>query len=156
MIAFVIFAVGIFSFYMYSLNRPNEGIENIESLNYDGELIADSILSTGFPTNWTKDNVITIGLISNEKINQTKLTNFYNLSQSNYSQTQLRFNTAYDYFVAFSDTITINDETITGIGKPGTDLETLQAQATNLIKVTRFTIYNNKPITTYVYVWEEE
>jgi hypothetical protein len=42
---------------------------------------------------------------------------------------------------------------VEGIGKPGTTK--INIDAINLIKVTRVTIYKNKPINAYLYIWEE-
>jgi len=40
---------------------------------------------------------------------------------------------------------------IEGIGKPGTNKNDITAE--NLIKITRFTIYKEKPTTAYLYIW---
>ena len=40
-----------------------------------------------------------------------------------------------------------------GIGKPGVNKDNIDAR--NLIKTTRFTIYKNKTVPLYLYIWEE-
>ena len=88
-IATTIFVAGIVVFYLYSLNFADQSEEIINSLNYDGEIIGDMLLSEGFPKNWTESNVVTIGITSKNKLNQTKMENFYNLAANDYSKTKV-------------------------------------------------------------------
>lgn len=151
MIAVVIFSVGISVFYIYSLNSENQ--ENIaKKLNYDGEMIIESLFSSGFPQNWNSGNVVKIGIVDNGKINQTKLELFYLLAKENYPRTKILFNTKYDYLFFLSANLTISGQEVEAIGKPGADKDNVQSE--NLIKITRFTINENKPVTAYLYVWE--
>ncbi len=151
MIAVVIFTVGISAFYIYSLNSENQ--ENMaKKLNYDGEIIIESLFSSGFPQNWNSENVIKIGIVDNGKINETKLEKFYSLALNDYSKTKIIFNTKYDYLFFLSENLTVSGQEVEAIGKPGTDKNNIQAE--NLIKITRFTISENKPATAYLYVWE--
>lgn len=146
-IAAVIFTVGIVIFYFYTLNEPNEAEETISNLFYDGDIIADSLFSEGYPKNWNSENVIMPGILNNDKINETKLENFYILNNLDYGRAKALFNTKYEYYFFLSENMTINSTEIEGIGlKP--------YAPKNLIKITRFTIYKNKPITAYIYIWK--
>lgn len=147
MIASVIFTVAIVFFYFYALNEPNEAQETIDALYYDGKIITDSILSEGYPKNWNSTNVVTIGILSQNKINETKLERFYNRSDLTYAKTKTLFNTKYNYYFFLNEDMIIDGTTIQGIGK-----EPLNDK--NLIKITRFTVYKEKPMTAYLYVWE--
>ena len=153
MIAMIIFLIGIMAFFLYSINSPSETKESLSSLFYDGDLITDSLLSEGYPQDWNSDDVIKIGISDNKEINQTKLERFYDLAQTNYAKTKSLFNTKYNYYFFLSQTMTINSEQVEGIGKPGVNKENIQAS--NLIKVTRVTSYNKKPVSAYLYIWEE-
>ena len=62
------------------------------------------------------------------------------------------FRTQYDYYFFLEENISINSTEFEGIGKPGTTKNNLNT--TNLIKITRFTIFNEKPITAYLYIWD--
>ena len=146
-IAFTIFTIGMTAIYIYSLNSPSEGKEIIELLSYDGKLITESILSEGYPNDWDSSNVVSIGILNNDKINETKLESFYDLSQTEYNRTKRLFNTDYNYWFFLSQTMTINGADVDGIG-----LEPLNEK--HLIKITRFTNYQNKPMTAYLYIWE--
>lgn len=147
MIALVIFTIGIAFFYVYALNEPSEAEENIESLFYDGKIITDSILAEGHPENWDLNNVITIGILTNNKINETKLESFYTLSKNDYAKTKSLFNTKYNYYFFLSENMTLSFGEVNGIGIEPSNHK-------NLVKITRFTTYKDKPMAAYLYVWE--
>ena len=145
-VAFIIFFIGLFVFYLYSLNYSS-GEDKLESLFYDGNLIANSILSEGSPLDWNSGNVIVFGILTGEKINETKLERLYSLSINNYSFTKSKFNTQYNYYFFLSENMTIQSQNIDGIGNKPVTYD-------NLIKINRFTIYRNKPITMSIYIWD--
>ncbi len=147
MVAVVIFLTAIIAFYLYSINYSNETEEIYNSLLYDGNIMADTLLTTGYPANWNSTSVLTIGITSNNKVNETKLAQFYNLSTSNYVQTQALFNTRHDYYINFSSQIHIFGSNISGLG-------VYPETYTNLIKISRFTIYKEKPTTLNLYIWD--
>jgi len=148
----ILFIVGIIAFYIYALNAPEQGQEILNTLSYNGNLVANSLLSEGFPDNWNQNDVTRIGILNDNRINETKLEKFYTLHLNNYQRTKSLFNIKYEYFVNLSGSgqfVLLSDSTpISGIGnQPPADPE-------NLIKTTRFTIYRNKPVTLNIYVWE--
>jgi len=147
MIAFAIFTFAIIMFYFYALNEPREAKENIDSLFYDGNIIADSILSEGNPKDWNSENVITIGILTDGKIDDEKLEEFYELS-SDYDRTKILFNTKYDYYFFLGEPMILDAGNIEGIGKAPEEYD-------NLVKITRFTVYDNEPVTAYLYIYEE-
>jgi hypothetical protein len=147
MIALVIFIAGLVTFFLYALNTPETEI-TLNKLIYEGNIIADTLLSQGSPTNWNEQNVITPGILTSNKINNTQLEKFYNLSLTNYPQTKRLFNTRYEYYIFLSNkNFTIEGNSIQGIGSQ-------PVNPANLIKISRATIYNNRPITFNVDVWE--
>ena len=146
-VASMLFVSGIVVFYMYSLNSPEEATTSFGSLSSEGKIIADSLLSEGYPSNWNVTSVTRIGLLTNDKINESKLNEFYNLSTSNYYLTKSLFKTKYEYYVSFSPNIQIGNQSIDYIGyKP--------SSSKNLIRISRFTIYRNQPLTINIYIWE--
>ena len=144
-IGLVIFTAGVLAFYIFTLNYSHENLVTGDMI-YGGSNIADSLLSEGSPENWNSEDVIKIGLLSDGRINQTKLENFYSLSLQDYVETKRLFNTNDNYFFFLSEKIMINSEEIEGIGLKPENPE-------NLFKITRFTIYNHKPITMSLYIW---
>ena len=149
-IAFIIFSFAIIFFYFYSFNYSNETEDMLTLLTYEGNFIADSILSPGYPASWDESNVMEIGITTDGKINETKLDTFYQFTQTDYEKTKRIFGTKYDYYFFMEDPVSPTTE---GIGKPGVDSTNIEAQ--NLIKITRFTIYQNKPTTAYLYIFQE-
>ncbi len=147
MVASIIFITGLVVFYLYSLNSPTETQEVLNVLTYDGNLIANAFLSEGYPLDWNENNVISLGIMSNNRINQTKLERFYALSTSNYQKTKELFNTKYEYYIFSSENFTIAGQEVSGIGN-------FPLNPKNLIKISRITIYNNKPIDLNFEIWE--
>ena len=147
MAGMLIFVAGIIIFYFYTINTPLETEQTLETLSREGEIISNAILSEGFPENWNEQNVISPGILSQNKINDTKLERFNNLTINNYQKTKALFNTRYEYYIFASENFTINGEEITGMGNtPSNDK--------NLIKISRLTVYKNKPIIFNVEIWE--
>lgn len=156
-LAVFIFIIGISVLFIYTINTPSEGRENLELLSYDGKVITNTLLSEGYPNDWNIDNVISIGVVDNNKINITKIDRFYNMTRDdfNYSRTKALFNTKYDYYFFLEGiNFTLGSITFEGIGKPGVNKDTIESE--NLAKVTRFTIYEDKPTTAYLYIWKEK
>jgi hypothetical protein len=155
MAGIALFMVGIMIFFIYSINQPSQARESLELLSYDGKIIADNILSPGYPSDWNSTNAITIGLTSDNKINQSKLEALHKMiyTDNNYNKTKNLFNTRYEYYFFLDENITGTWGSIEGIGKPGATKQNINAR--NLIKTTRFTIYNNKTTALYLYIWEE-
>lgn len=61
-----IFIVGIIAFFLYTINYPTGEQEKLDDLLYEGNIIADNLLSEGYPLNWTNITVSKIGLLSNQ------------------------------------------------------------------------------------------
>lgn len=153
-----IFTIGLVAFYIYSLNSPGEAKEKLETLSYDGKILANTVLSEGSPINWDETNVVKIGILTDNKINETKLQNFYELAKDNYQETKSKFDISYDYYFYLNDEMDINGDgslIIDGIGKPEINRDDTFTNAKNLVKITRYTVYKNKPMAAYFYIWEE-
>jgi len=150
-----LFVVGIVAFFIYSLNQPTQTQDTFELLYYEGNIVANNLLSSGYPQNWEADSVMTLGITDNNKINQTKLEQLYEMiyTDNNYTKTKNLLNTQYDYYFFLDQNMTINSNSIEGIGKPGTTINNVTSR--NLIKTTRYTIYQNKTTPLYIYTWEQ-
>lgn len=155
LVGMALFLIGIMVFFVYSLNQPSEAQGNFEFLFYDGKIIAENLMSQGYPLDWNSSNVVTIGITSEYKINETKLEQLYEMvyNENNYNLTKNIFNTQYEYYFFLEENMTINSIDVEGIGKPGTTKGNVNAK--NLIKITRFTVYQNKTTPIYIYLWEE-
>lgn len=146
-IATGIFIFGIIAFFLYTINYPTGEQDKLDDLLYEGNVVSDSLLSEGYPTNWTTLSVSKIGLISNNVINQEKLESFNEISSNDYGRTKTILGTKYNYFINFSTPIQISGINIEGIGL-------YPNNAKNIIKISRVSIYQNKPVSIEVQVWE--
>lgn len=142
-----IFIFGIIAFFLYTINYPTGEDEKLDDLLYEGNVVSDNLLSEGYPTNWTTSTVSKIGLISNNVVNQEKLESFDEISANDYARTKTILGTKYNYFVNFSSPIQISGVNIEGIGL-------YPSNAKNIIKVSRVSIYQNKPVSIEVQVWD--
>ncbi len=144
-IAAIIFVGGIIFFYLYTLNASSDQ-EALPELIAEADMLATILLSEGVPPTWNTTTLSQIGLLTNNKINETKLESFYNLSIQDYKKTKAITRLRYDYYITFSEQITINGQQLNGIGlTPNTP--------NHLAKLSRLTIYKNKPISITVEVW---
>lgn len=145
-IAVTIFLAGMIFFFFYVLNFPSERDEVFNTMNYEGKIIGDSLLSEGYPENWGEDNVATIGILSNGKINETKLLRFYDLSNGDYAKTKRLFNVLDDYYVYFEEPVVVDGVVINGTGMK-------EASPKNLVKVTRVVVHDNKIKNLNIHIW---
>ena len=74
-------------------------------------------------------------------------------TRNNYSESKQKFNTIYEYYFYLDVPMNLTTIEIQGIGKPGINISNISA--TDIIQITRFTIYKNKPVTAHLYVWDE-
>jgi hypothetical protein len=146
MIALSIFMTGVVTFWLFSMNSYDESSDIIKSLSYEGQVVSDSILSEGDPSDWTADNVVRIGVLSSNSINDTKLEQFYSLSLNDYQKTKNLLNTNDEYYFFLSEPMVIDGLQVQGIGMKN-------SSSNNLIKITRYTIYEDKPVTANLYIW---
>ena len=145
-IASVVFIGGLLVFYFYSLNISDDGSDTLQKLQYSGELVAEDLFSEGYPKNWEIEDVQRIGIVTDSRINQTKLESFYNLSTYEYEKTKSLFNLNYEYYISFQNNVSIYGQSVEGIGlKP--------QNSNNLIKITRVMVYNDKPTSVEVEIW---
>ena len=142
-----IFILGIVAFFLYTINYPTGEQEKLDELLYEGNNVASSLLSTGYPENWTTLTVSKIGILTDNMIDQEKLNNFNELSSNDYGRTKSMLGTKYNYFVNFSSPMQISGTTVDGIGL-------FPVNSKNAIKISRVSLYQNKPVTIEVHVWE--
>ncbi len=142
-----IFLTGVLFFYVYVYSLSGGQVSKLDTFTNDGNKVANALLSSGSPENWNEGNVQKIGILSDGKINDTKLQEFYSFSISNYEKTKVLFNVNFDYYISFNDPIDAGNGQVLGIGREPVNPE-------NLIKVTRVVIYNEKPETLNVIIWE--
>lgn len=145
-VGLMLFSIGIVAFYLYSINYAGGSETDYPALQEEAKLIADVLMTSGYPLDWDSDNVVRIGINDDGKINQTKLERFYYLSLNDYEKTKNLFNVRNDYYVRFSGNVSVDGESVGEIGR-------VESGSENLVKVSRAVIYENKIWTMEVFVW---
>ena len=106
------------------------------------------------PADWDDASVVVPGLLSDDRINETKVSEFINLS---YSSTKDMFRSRFDYFFFFENSTSIVP--IAGeeyFGKPGITPDNLSVEEdpTQVLKVVRLAVYNQEIVRMEVFIWE--
>ena len=154
-VAVLIFSAAILVYYKITTNLSDQDEALLDDLLIDAKSISGSLVSQGYPYNWTKDNVVRIGIINDNRINETKLEQF---SRIPYNDSRKLFGTAHDYYVYFrdrnNDIIPFN-ETLEGIGKLGVDSTNIQTVESpkKLVKITRLIIRESDIEKMVIYLW---
>ncbi len=127
----IIFTAAMAVLFFYAINYNNQSEINIGDLSYQGNLAAELILSE-------ED-----GILTDNKINQTKLDEFY---YSDYNAKKRGFGIKDDFYFVLPE-LEINGSDADYVGKVNS------SAVDNLIQVTRFTIYKNKPVQFDIFIW---
>mgnify|MGYP001616494262 CR=1 FL=1 len=131
MVGIIIFTAAMVVLFFYAMNYTNQSEINIEDLSYQGNIAAEFILSEEH------------GILTSNKINQTKLDEFY---YSDYEKKKGELGVKDDFYFTMPD-LEINGSAVDYVGKMnGTAVK-------NVIQVTRFSIYKNKPVQFNIFVW---
>lgn len=132
-VASLIFLMGIIILYLYAFNYLSQSDSSLKDIFYEGNVAAEILLSENSP-----------GLLSNNKINQTKIDNF---NEKNYTTKKRELNMHNDFYFTI-DNLESNGQPIGYIGMINS------SSIKNKIKITRFTIYKNKPSKLEFFVWK--
>ncbi len=153
MVASLIFISGIVIIYIYAINYPKESQETLDKFFIEGEFATEMLLSEGLPADWNENNVVRLGITTDKKINETKLERFYilanNQAQQGYAKAKSMLSIRHNFYMNFSQQMTINGNNVQGIGRSFDNIQTK-----NIIKITRATIYQNKIVSLNLYIWE--
>ena len=133
MVAIMIFMMGISILFFYALNFQSQISSDINRLEYEANSASSLLLKNEEP-----------GILSENKINQTKLEEFYYL---NYSAQKSILGLENDFYAVMQE-LTINGTSQNYIGTQN------DTAVNSIIKSSRVVIYQNKPIKFEVYVWK--
>ena len=128
--ALIIFIVILVTIITYAINYTNTGSNELNYLFDEASFASDIILSDNFP-----------GILTNEAIDSEKLNNLISL---NYQELKSELGLKDEFYIKFPG---LNANGNDYIGKTNT------TSVKNIVKYTRITIYNNKPINFDIYIW---
>ncbi|PIN70516.1 hypothetical protein COV93_01205 [Candidatus Woesearchaeota archaeon CG11_big_fil_rev_8_21_14_0_20_43_8] len=96
MVSILMFTILVATYYGYLESQTDNNEEIIESLLLDVRTATDALVSSGYPQNWTNDEVLRIGITDGDhRINQTKLDHF---TAMDYNLTRKLFGTYSNYY----------------------------------------------------------
>ncbi len=131
--AITIFIIAAIILYVYAINYTNQSQNIIDEMTYEATLASELILS--------EDD---FGILTNGKVNQSKLNDF----NSSYLVRKAFFGLRNDFYFTMDD-LEIEGSSTQAAGRLN------QSQVSDLVKVTRVTIYKNKPTKLEVYTYKE-
>lgn len=160
---FVMLIILYFQF-VTNLSTGNEGI--MESLIFDSDVMAETLLSSGYPAGWDETSVQQLGLTEgNHRLNITKLGYVANLT---YFDRKFLLGTIFDYYIVLQqrDGTLLNITQLTGInnsglsaeggmGEPNVTLATIPTvqDPEHMIRSERYLIYNSTTVKLITYLW---
>jgi len=136
LIAAIIFAVVIFLFYRFAVNYSQSGLV-IKDMVSDIQIATSNLISEGYPKSWNIGDVVIPGILSDDKIDETKLDQFESIASSNYQRSKDLLNTKYDYYFYLWNSSVIDLGIVEGIGKAGVDssnIENIDAENIETLK----------------------
>ncbi|MFH1589634.1 MAG: hypothetical protein ABIB43_03660 [archaeon] len=154
-IGFMIFSIALIlaSRFLFNEASTNE----FDLVKADAETMSEYLMSEGIPGDWTNETLVRLGLLTNNRLNITKLGLFYNLS---YDDSRKYLTTKYDFFVFFQKNETVQNISGNGCGyghgavtATGCTISLSGVDYEDLVKVIRYTLYNNLIIEMVLYVW---
>lgn len=150
------------------INMTDSNRITLTSMVSGARTISNSLISAGYPLNWTSTNVERIGITDgNMRINGSKLFEFANMS---YYSRKFVLGTTFDYYIVLKQRngTLLNISSLTGltkedlsseggVGKPNVTLANLNTieQPNHRISVSRYLIYNSEPVRMEIYLWQK-
>lgn len=100
-ISIIIMTFIIVVYFDYIKNTPNQQDNPLNYVARDAKTISQSLVSSGYPSNWNSNNVARIGFVdSGNKINNDK---FMELGKINYNKSKKLLATTSDFFLFFEN-----------------------------------------------------
>jgi len=130
LIACFIFGVALTILYTYGINYSPQSKNNLNELFYQGNLAGEMILSED-------------GIISEGKINQTKLDEF---ASADYQEKKIKMGLKDNFYFSFEN-LKVNGVPVDYVGKMN------ETEIEDVVQVERISVYENKPIKFDIYLW---
>ncbi len=149
MIGILIFSIVLVTYFYYTEQTSNSEENTVNNLIIESKAITNQLLSTGYPINWTSNNVSTVGLTDgNYRINNNKLASFNSWS---YSERKEKLHTTKQYYFYLEY---LNG---TRYNKLCTDPPACNDWNTSeyLVQDSRVAIHNSKIIRMVIYVYQK-
>jgi len=143
MVGLLIMIISLLIYYQYEGNLTDNSDSEWQEMIIDSKAISSSLISAGYPLNWTNETVDIIGLTDgNYRINSTKVMLFQNIS---FKRAKALLKTRFNFYFFLQ-----NSE--------GTNFFNAGINATNhtfLVQTARFVIYNSSIHRMVLHLWME-
>ena len=149
MVSILIFSILLTTYYGYISMPKDNSDDEMKSLLLDSRKISDSMVSEGYPSNWTTDNVLRIGIAdADHRINISKLDN---LVAMGYNETRQVFGTYANFYLYLEQT---NGSRIL-LNNSGYSLgiNSTQGNANHVLQTRRILIYNQSLVVLNLQLW---
>jgi len=141
MVGILILITILFFYYQFQGNISDDSESEWQEMIIDSKFISSSLISEGFPEDWTNETVEIIGLTDgNYRINIAKMEQFTSM---NYTLAKEKLKTRFEFYFFLA-------------GENGTVLYEAGLNATepeSLVQATRFVIYNSSVHRMVVHLW---
>ncbi|MBW2999983.1 hypothetical protein KY339_04885 [Candidatus Woesearchaeota archaeon] len=141
-IGILIFSIAVTTFFYYATGAGEDDGSNLNDLIIDAKVIAENLVSEGYPTDWTPATVERIGLTNgNQRIDQSKLDDFTNMT---YSERKSALGTPKNYYFYLEYP---NSTKFNILGQEGNS-------SNRLVQITRLAVYESQPVRMVFYLWD--
>ncbi|MFH1641417.1 MAG: hypothetical protein ABIC04_00800 [Nanoarchaeota archaeon] len=150
-VGLLIFTGALIFFYKYTINTVDSDKHNVDDIIMEARLISSYLTSTGYPANWSLDDVTLIGLTDGGvNLLDSKVSEFSQIVSLDYTNSRKLLSTGSDYNVSFfsKDDVPYEISGISSIGKNSNN-----ESVSNLIQVVRFLVHDSNIIKVVVQVW---
>jgi len=143
-----IFTLILLVSYRYIGNSYVISGKDVNSVMSESNKLSETLMTSGLPTNWTQDNVVSIGIVTDNVLNITKLDQFKNMTNSDYTNVKNMFGLRSEFIVFFHDKdgnlLNVTDQEYIGSGYTLEDVEDFFKE--EMVYVTRYTTYKHDDI----------
>jgi len=113
--------------------------------------MSSSLVSLGYPENWTKDDVVRMGVLDNGfNLSERKVGEFSSFAAENYTETKKILGSIHDYQIFFQDR---NNQTVIINGTSSIGLDYSLQDPEKSVKIVRFVFYDSEIIRMVLYLW---
>jgi len=132
-IAIVLFIAGVIILYFYAINYSSHNQGDLEEMLYEGSVASELIL-----------NEDESGILTGNKVNQSKLDDF----NANYASRKTAMGVTRNFYFNMSG-LEISGNPVSYVGA-------YDSSPDSSVKVSRITIYKNKPVRFDLFIWKNE
>jgi hypothetical protein len=148
-------------FFDYLVVIPSISTDEYKFLQEENTRVAEYLLLPGYPISWDNNNVLRVGLVDGDVINETKLAIFKGMSEDlkGYERSKALLGMYYDYLIVFKKDSSVYNG-LPSIGMPGiaTEDELLASKPATISIQERLVMHEvdgrEVPVTMKVYVFK--